>query len=921
MSQLTWYRKTAGGNWDVADGWNDAADGSGTDRTNPQNGGGNTYICDLNAKAVSINVAVSVDQIRTGVTNAGGTIAIPNSTAATITVAVTNGVTSSYAGAMLTWGTGTCSLTINGPGTALNAVTYSSTSTSGMLPVGASQTLTVNTGMIRNTAAGTVIVQNSTGICVATNTGGTVVSASGGGKGINPNGSGALTTTGLATSAESSCAIYNYSSSVANAHNGNVQTTGSAGSGAYYLFGAGTLAWTPDATGTSASVASYYYAMNINNGTVNVLGNRLTTSKLSMTGTTGGPLFISTNGRLNYFGSFTQEANTECEITVAGGIVNLVKQTSPYTPLVLANSGTFVVNRMWGTLNTTGNGGASVASIVNQGDPTTDGGFAAILGGTAAQRSIITGPTLPAANKVDSAEADFGYAGDLQDPSLDLTTYTLKSGVVAAEFVISGHDNYTDGDAGTYHVCEVAEVLDSVAFGAGSLETGTYHAPEAAEVISTADFGPASGTPGTYDVADVAAGNIIAGKSIGGVAGEYPLTATTQAADAAILELQKDHLSSTETVTFGASSVVGTLNMALYTLITGVAAAGNVRKTVPRYTDGPDGTLVGCVDKNGNNQGASGILDADSDYESSGTLSAAGAYNSSGIIDTDGTFHAYGTFDAWAAFVATGIINAAGDHSDMTYAHTTAGGTLTIPIGADVQNGAIPYGIDGTSETPSYPTTAETEAAQLATDQAAVLAEAASIKDDAEILGQAGTYDFAAAIADAFADGQVDQFATDAAEVTVKADHLDDTETICAIAGTRDPDLYTLITEVANTLNTNADEMAVANDSLQSAYGCGAGTYDPMAAAVFPLAADVNVTDVAYGPTGAEYAGALDVAAAEAAAAAAQKVTDGAFLTTNKDEMIVANDSIVAEFGCDAGTAAGGDGGGPLVGPSALISG
>lgn len=37
------------------------------------------------------------------------------------------------------------------------------------------------------------------------------------------------------------------------------------------------------------------------------------------------------------------------------------------------------------------------------------------------------------------------------------------------------------------------------------------------------------------------------------------------------------------------------------------------------------------------------------------------------------------------------------------------------------------------------------------------------------------------------------------------------------------------------------------------------GTYDPMAAAVFPLAADVSTTDVAYGPTGAEYAGALDI--------------------------------------------------------------
>jgi len=52
---------------------------------------------------------------------------------------------------------------------------------------------------------------------------------------------------------------------------------------------------------------------------------------------------------------------------------------------------------------------------------------------------------------------------------------------------------------------------------------------------------------------------------------------------------------------------------------------------------------------------------------------------------------------------------------------------------------------------------------------------------------------------------------------------------------------------------------------------------------------------------------------------AAQKATDAAFLETNKDEIITADTHILAEFGV-TGTAAGG-GGGPLVGPSALISG
>lgn len=37
------------------------------------------------------------------------------------------------------------------------------------------------------------------------------------------------------------------------------------------------------------------------------------------------------------------------------------------------------------------------------------------------------------------------------------------------------------------------------------------------------------------------------------------------------------------------------------------------------------------------------------------------------------------------------------------------------------------------------------------------------------------------------------------------------------------------------------------------------GTYDPMAAAVFPAEANVSTVETAYGPTGAEYAGALDM--------------------------------------------------------------
>src|SRR5574343_213796 len=94
-------------------------------------------------------------------------------------------------------------------------------------------------------------------------------------------------------------------------------------------------------------------------------------------------------------------------------------------------------------------------------------------------------------------------------------------------------------------------------------------------------------------------------------------------------------------------------------------------------------------------------------------------------------------------------------------------------------------------------TYAEGEAAQLATDQAAVLAKAGSIKDDTTILGQAGTYDFTAAIAAGYASGEIagqaaqlitDKAAVDAAKASIK----DDT-TILTIAGTLDMELYVLI--------------------------------------------------------------------------------------------------------------------------------
>ena len=63
-------------------------------------------------------------------------------------------------------------------------------------------------------------------------------------------------------------------------------------------------------------------------------------------------------------------------------------------------------------------------------------------------------------------------------------------------------------------------------------------------------------------------------------------------------------------------------------------------------------------------------------------------------------------------------------------------------------------------------------AAQYAADQAAVLAAVESIKDDATILSQAGTYDFTAAIAAGYANGEADQLAADEAVVAARVNDI-----------------------------------------------------------------------------------------------------------------------------------------------------
>lgn len=197
-----------------------------------------------------------------------------------------------------------------------------------------------------------------------------------------------------------------------------------------------------------------------------------------------------------------------------------------------------------------------------------------------------------------------------------------------------GEYNFSAGTLG--FAPAVSAVLTSAHIGDGT--AGTYHAPDAAEVISTAVFGPASGTAGTYDVSNVSAGNIKKDVSIGGVTGTYdPMAAAVFPAeanvsdvetaygptgaeyagsldvdameaaayasgydageidgaaaqyttDAAAVEAVKAGIRTTVTVL----GVTGTLDLSLYTLISGVVAAQYVLVGHDNYTGGDAGTF------------------------------------------------------------------------------------------------------------------------------------------------------------------------------------------------------------------------------------------------------------------------------------------------------------------------------------------
>lgn len=402
------YKKGAG-NFDALNGWNSQADGLGTDYTATDSGGG-IYVVgsaantlDLNGVAVTLNVSCAAALIQSS--NAGGYLDVSGTR------------------------------TINGN------VTYSSTSTSGMVRIDTGDALTIN-GLLTNSSSGRGVVGAGSGTLVISNVGSTSVSNIGTGRAISWGSTGTLSVTGAWTASD--------------------------GQGLYV-----TAAATVSVTGNGT----------VSGGTgINVLAAASITVDGEASSSSTGTVFQITSGTLTWIGSRSVAAAGEFYCVLSGGTFALADGTGALT---LSCSGVFVIRKTGGTLTTTS--GANTASLVRH----VAAAQIACLGQDLS--AIITGPTLPDAEDVlrpaDGGPTTYGYAGDAQ-------TGTAVAG--------GGGYTYGDEDpsqvlttaagAGTYQPVDAAYVLAGVAVGV-SPAVGTYAAsgtyPDPAYVHADAGtYGP-----------------------------------------------------------------------------------------------------------------------------------------------------------------------------------------------------------------------------------------------------------------------------------------------------------------------------------------------------------------------------------------------------------------------------------------------
>jgi hypothetical protein len=365
---------------------------------------------------------------------------------------------------------------------------------------------------------------------------------------------------------------------------------------------------------------------------------------------------------------------------------------------------------------------------------------------------------------VGKAVTSSGNYGDPDDPKVG----TIASSIVNSAGVVTAGAGILDG-AGVRYAYGVMEMTTQNYHTKGVLDwDGVYHAYGVLDIT-----GNGSSSGGLLDVDHayhqfgiVSNGYVFALTGVREADGTlYTLTATDStpyttgaaaqhAADAAAVNAELANMT-TAVVNLLDAANDGTIDMSTYTLISGVVAAGDVRKGIARYTGGGNGSLVGCVDANGVNQGATGVLEAGSIY------SALNLWIEKADVVSE-------------AWVATGHKNYVGG-ADGEYPTTLVTQTAdknAIEAAVLATNGwdstiHLPNDIDATAGT--APVYAAGQTNQLLTDIGEVTTHAGSIKDNDAILSVNGAYDFAAAIADGFTAGQADRLETDVSLVAAQA--------------------------------------------------------------------------------------------------------------------------------------------------------
>ena len=290
MAQITVYAQSDG-NWDKADNWDTVPGGGGTDYTNPQNGGGNTFICDLNGYDIAMNVDVTVDRIVEDTAN--GTLVVSDTRVLTVSA---------------------------NPG-----VSYSGTDTSGCIRIGTGGALTIThdqgagTTAIQASAAGYAVVTSGSGVLSISNSGGTAVTCSSSGRGVSHGSTGAMTVTGAV-----SCS----------------------GTGYGIVVGA---ASTNTITGKLSTSASYGYAIRIAGGTTTVNGDIASAANIGALGSGGTVQLYSGTMIWSAASTRTVAAGEVCSFRSADSSYTLT-----LTDVVLQNSGICLLMLQSASINHTG---------------------------------------------------------------------------------------------------------------------------------------------------------------------------------------------------------------------------------------------------------------------------------------------------------------------------------------------------------------------------------------------------------------------------------------------------------------------------------------------------------------------------------------------------------------------------------------